>query len=105
MTIPAAGVSLTLSVDTRSLHRAHFAANAHNPSDGDPSSFTMSLLEAGTEITKGWDVCVGQTQTQCFANLEMDPGHATRTFVLQIHPRTQSSIDATVQVCVLDPLE
>lgn len=103
--LPPAGSSLAFAVDTRGHARAHLAASARTAVDGATSPVSLALREASAKVTDGWETCVGQSSPRCFAHLEMDPGIGQRTFDLEVVPKAGAAIDATVSVCVLDPLE
>jgi hypothetical protein len=104
--VPADGISFLLNVDTSQMQRAHLGAGARALVVESPASFLVDVAENGTTLQAGWDVCVGQTDTSCFANVEMDPGIGVRTFKLNVRPKTASAAArAKVSFCVLDPLE
>jgi hypothetical protein len=79
-------------------------AQARAATETDPAAFVLELAEGGVKLLDGWDVCVGQSPA-CFANLEMSPGLAERTFTLTVRPRAGVALSGDVTICVLDPLE
>jgi hypothetical protein len=106
VTVPPSGVAIPFLADTRLFTRAHLSAVGRTAVDGEPSPLTLELHEGALAVASGWDVCVDASAgPSCFANLEMDPGIGVRSFVLRVTPRAQAAIDATVEICVFDPLE
>lgn len=104
--VPAGGTSLSFKSDTRALQLAHLQATARTPGASDPAPLVLTLREASARVVDGWDVCVGQAAPACYANLEMDPGLAQRSFVLDVKPRAGAAVaGSAVTICVFDPLE
>jgi hypothetical protein len=104
--VPAVGTSISFKADTRALRLAHLQATARTPGSADPAPLVLALREGNARVADGWDVCVGQSSPACFANLEMDPGLAARSFVLDVKPRAGAAVaSSTLAICVFDPLE
>lgn len=103
--VPAMGTTLTIEVDTRSLSRAHFMANARALAPESPASFELAVAEAETTAVEGWDVCVGQESPECFANVETALGKGVRRLALTMRTKTAVPSSGTLSVCVFDPLE
>jgi hypothetical protein len=81
-------------------------ANARRATPESPSSFELAIAENGAQLGAGWDVCVGAASPSCFANLELDPGIARRTFTVVAKTKASvPSVTGTIEVCVFDPLE
>jgi hypothetical protein len=104
LAIDGEGRAITFHTDTRTLTHPHLTAQARAATETDPAAFVLELAEGGVKLLDGWDVCVGQKQPSCFANVETDPGVAQRTFTLTVRPRAGVALSGDVTICVLEPL-
>ncbi|MEO6776705.1 MAG: hypothetical protein ABI467_27435 [Kofleriaceae bacterium] len=105
-TLDRTGVTLCLHLDaTQNQVAAHFAAETEKQA-GNASPFATVLEDLdGTVLQDSWDVSIGNTDPQTFANLEWNaPLHVVTDAQLWLHARDQST-KTTISVSLFEPLE
>jgi hypothetical protein len=102
VTVPESGLTIPFQIDPGSLLIPYLAIEARTASPGDTAANELELDEAGSLVQAGWDVCVGQSNPSCFANLEFEPGRAVRSFTLRVTARSSDGRSPSLQICLFE---
>ncbi len=103
--LDTSGANLCVRLDATQLSRAHFMASTDQRA-GTTSGFDATLQHTDyTTIVDGWDVSVGETQTQTFLNVEWSPPAGQTTDVVVWVRAAEAPAPATIQLDLFDPLE
>lgn len=99
---PLDSANVCLHLDATQNRVAHFAAST-TAEAGAASSFTLTLTDtAGNLLRDGWDVSVGESAPETFANLEWDlAGGQAKDVVLEIRGTALTQLS----VSLFEPLE
>jgi hypothetical protein len=100
--VPHGGLTIPFSIDPGTLSVPYLSIEARTVNAVPAAADGLELDEDGSLVRAGWDVCVGHSYPTCFANLELRPGRAVRSFTLRVTPRSTDGRSPSLKICLFE---